>query len=107
MSAPTSSSASARSLCLMSTPLTRATTGSDPEAAGASEELFEQPAVRGRTSSNAAMAANAFERRGGAERGSKLREVKLREVKLRVVKLREVMAWSWLERFAAKACPRA
>jgi hypothetical protein len=71
MSAPRSSSASARSLCLMSTPFTRATTGSAAEEVCVSEEdeedeSFEQPAAIGRTSSNAAMAASGNARRRGA-----------------------------------------
>jgi hypothetical protein len=54
----------------MSTPFTRATTGSAAEGACVSEddeeESFEQPAAIGRTSSNAAMAASGNTRLRGA-----------------------------------------
>jgi hypothetical protein len=57
----------------MSTPLTRAMTGSDAEA-GASdeefdEEFFEQPDMAGAMNSSVAIAANAIGRRRGAKRG--------------------------------------
>jgi hypothetical protein len=63
----------------MSTPLTRAMTGSDAEA-GASdeefdEEFFEQPATAGTMNSSAAIAANASGRRRGAKRGSTFGQV--------------------------------
>src|SRR5262245_65827631 len=76
MSAPRSSSASARSLSLMSTPLTRATTGSEAETgAGASDDVsFEQPDAASTVNSTAAMAAYPIRRLYGGEWGSRLRE---------------------------------
>ena len=72
----------------MSTPLTRAMTGSGP-AAGASEEVsFEHPAATGRTSSSAARVANAIGRRRGIGRGSRAGEV---------------MMWSWVGRASERA----
>src|SRR5262245_6284449 len=73
MSEPTSSSASARSLCLMSTPLTLAITGSAAEAFGSDEESLEQPAAIGNIRS-AVMAANTRECRRNAQPGSNLGE---------------------------------
>jgi hypothetical protein len=67
----------------MSTPLTRAMTGSDAEAGASDDEFFEQPEAAGKTNSSAAMVANAIGRRRGAEWGRTLGEV---------------MAWSWIKR---------
>jgi hypothetical protein len=67
----------------MSTPLTRAMTGSDAEAGASDDEFFEQPEAAGKTNSSAAIVTNAMGRWRGAERGSILREV---------------MAWSWIGR---------
>jgi hypothetical protein len=62
----------------MSTPLTRAMTGSDAEA-GASdeefEEFFEQPDTAGAMNSSAAITAYASGRRRGAKRGSTFGQV--------------------------------
>jgi hypothetical protein len=62
----------------MSTPLTRAMTGSDAEAGASDEEFFEQPEATGAMSSNAAAAANAIGRRRGAELGSTFGQVMAR-----------------------------
>src|SRR6266853_1850116 len=71
---PISCSAMARSLSLISTPLTRATVGSeaDPLASGFWEEAsFEQPAAIGRTDSASAIMAKVVQRgRLGARLGS-------------------------------------
>src|SRR6266700_4228164 len=75
MSAPRSSSASARSLCLMSTPLTRATTGSAAEAGASDDVSFEQPDAASTVNSTAAMAAYPIGRLCGGEWGSTLWEV--------------------------------
>src|SRR5262249_29371970 len=83
MSAPMYSSASARSPCVMSTPLTRAMTGSDAEVGASEDEFLEQPEAAGTMKSKAATVANAIGRRRGAGRGSMLRGG---------------MAGSWIER---------
>src|SRR5262245_12454684 len=89
MSAPRSSSASARSLCLMSTPLTRATTGSDAEACVSDDELFfEQADTMGTASRSAASAANATGRRRGG---------------LRDRDVGGIMVWSWMKRPSRRA----
>ena len=54
--------------------------GAGRPASRTDEVSFEQPETAGRTSSSAAMAANAVERRRGAGRGGKSSEI---------------MAWSW------------
>src|SRR5260370_14609080 len=64
---PISWSAMARSLSLISTPLTRATVGSDADAVAVGscfceEASFEQPAANGRTSSAAEIMAKAVQR---------------------------------------------
>ena len=73
ISAPTSSSASVKSLCLMSTPLTRAITGSAAAKGSAEdEESFEQPDAIGSANMSVAIVANAIAHREGADRGGEL-----------------------------------
>ena len=72
-----SSSAIARSLCRISTPLTRAMTWSEADAAGVScfdDESLEQPDTAGRTSASAVNVASETMRDRGARAGSKFRE---------------------------------
>src|SRR6516164_7938826 len=72
-SAPRSSSASARSPSLMSTPLTRATTVSDGEAEPSELEFLEQPQTA--SISAAAVAASTAKFRAGADRRGNWREI--------------------------------
>src|SRR5229473_655027 len=79
MSAPTSSSASTRSLCLISTPLTRATTASDAEGGTSEEEFLEQSQRADASNSARAVVASTIGRRRDMAG---------------IGKSREIMAWS-------------
>ena len=59
---------------LISTPLTRASTGSEGEAASVEEEPLEHPDRAAASNSDAAVAASIVERRRGLARGRKSRE---------------------------------